>query len=91
MAKYVKVGGFRVLGGRGGTKALRRSIPAEYKGCVDEAYHDSDGYWVYLKDGWTDSDTDAGTIHEDTIAAVLYHLRHYVRRETPEERARREG
>lgn len=43
----------------------RKSCPA-----VDDAFVDSDGYWIYLKAGWTayDGGADCGVIHDYTIS-----------------------
>ena len=41
----------------------KRALPA-----VQDAWHDSDGYWVMLREGWHVEDYFAEhTIHEDTI------------------------
>lgn len=38
---------------------------------VDGCFHPTrPSYWVYLADGWWSPDTECGTIHEPTLAAV---------------------
>ncbi len=44
----------------------KRALPA-----VQDAWHDSDGYWVMLREGWHVEDYFAEhTIHEDTLAEI---------------------
>jgi hypothetical protein len=42
---------------------------------VADAFRDSDGYWVWMRPGWTADPRDAHDIHEDTIRAVLARFR----------------
>ena len=44
----------------------KRALPA-----ISDAWHDSDGYWVMLREGWHVEDYFAEhTIHEDTLAEI---------------------
>jgi hypothetical protein len=42
---------------------------------VSEAFHDSDGYWVYLKAGWSNGNPCEHIIAEDRIADVKSKMR----------------
>ena len=47
------------------------AIPKRYRAGVRDAYHDEDGYWVCLYEGWHVEDYFAEhTIHEDTLAEI---------------------
>lgn len=50
-------------------------VPEKYKGRIDEIFHDSDGYWCYLKHGWCWDDPGLHIIHEDTQKEVLRCIR----------------
>lgn len=44
----------------------KRALPAIY-----DAWHDDDGYWVMIRQGWHIEDYVAPhTIHEDTLAEI---------------------
>lgn len=44
----------------------KRALPA-----VRDAFHDEDGYWVMLREGWhVEGYFAERTIHEDTLAEV---------------------
>ena len=46
-------------------------IPKRAWPAVSDAWQDSDGYWVMLREGWHVKDYFAEhTIHEDTLAEV---------------------
>lgn len=51
-------------------------IPKSKLAAIDEAFIDSDGYWIFLKAGYTASRTDyhCHVIHEDTIADLRYQI-----------------
>lgn len=51
------------------------NVPTKYQPYIDLVMKDSDGIWLYLKDGYISSTTDCGTIHEDTWKEVLHMLR----------------
>lgn len=46
-----------------------RYIPKKYYVAIDDAFTDSDGYWIYLKNGFAayDGGEDCGVIHEYNI------------------------
>ena len=46
---------------------LLKYIPKKFHPAVSKAWHDEDGYWVTLKDGWRDGIMDTHVIHTDTI------------------------
>jgi nitrogen fixation protein len=48
-------------------KKLLKYIPKRFYEAVSDVYHDEDGYWVYLKNGWRDGIMDTHVIHTDTI------------------------
>ena len=54
-------------------KPLASYIPAKHRDKIEEIYRDSDGIWVFLKDGWgtITMGEDCHVIHEDTIKQVL--------------------
>jgi hypothetical protein len=46
---------------------------------VDDAYRDSDGYWIELAPGWRREPHDlVHMVHEDTVAAVVEAFRRIV-------------
>lgn len=46
-------------------------IPKRAHSGIYKAWHDSDGYWVMLREGWHVEDYFAEhTIHEDTLAEI---------------------
>ena len=51
-------------------KSLWKYIPQKIEDAIDETMIDSDGYWIYLADGWTayDGGEDCGIIHCYTIS-----------------------
>lgn len=59
--------------------ALR--IPKHLQERVREAYHDEDGYWINLANGWIDVNWGTHTIHEDTWSEALKELRENTERE----------
>lgn len=54
-------------------KNLYKYIPQRLAGAIAWCDVDSDGYWVYLEDGWFayDAGEDCGIIHEYTIADLI--------------------
>lgn len=44
-------------------------IPNRKMAAIDDATTDTDGYWIYLNDGWTayDGGEDCGIIHEYNV------------------------
>ena len=55
---------------------IMKYIPKGKREAIDEAYRDSDGYWIYLKEGWNADrmDWNCHTIHEDTIKDLRYQI-----------------
>ena len=53
----------------------KRALPA-----ISDAWHDSDGYWVMIREGWHVEDYFAErTIHEDTLAEIKAVAKNIVR------------
>ena len=47
---------------------LLKYIPKKLHPAIADIFHDEDGYWIFLKQGYHVKDYYAdGTIHEDTI------------------------
>ena len=55
---------------------LMKYVPKSKKEAVREIFHDDDGYWIFLKEGWEASRTDSGcrVIHEDYISNLRYQI-----------------
>lgn len=51
-------------------------VPKSKQAAIRDAYHDDDGYWLCLKEGWeaTRMDSECHTIHEDTILQLRYQI-----------------
>lgn len=51
-------------------------VPKSKKEAVRDAWRDSDGMWIVLKDGWNADrmDFNCHTIHEDTVADLRYQI-----------------
>lgn len=58
------------------TEQIMRYIPKSKLEAVSDAFHDEDGLWIYLKDGWEASRMDRGchVIHEDTVKELRYQI-----------------
>lgn len=50
-------------------------IPKKYEDRINEIYHDSYGYWVYLNRGYCSYNWACHTIHEDTHKDILEEIR----------------
>lgn len=50
-------------------------IPKKYQPMLDEAFHDSDGYWAYTKNGYRFDATESHTAHGYTQAEFLQDIR----------------
>jgi len=61
--------------------SLLRYIPKRFHEAVKDSYHDSDGYWVILKDGWIDGVMYSHVIHTDTTAELREEARLIAREE----------
>lgn len=47
---------------------LLNKIPKKYHPAITDIYHDSDGYWCYIENGYhIDGYYAEHTIHEDTL------------------------
>jgi hypothetical protein len=55
---------------------LLRYVPASKREAVRDAFRDSDGIWIFLRQGWEASRTDSGchVIHEETVAGLRYQI-----------------
>lgn len=55
---------------------IMKYVPASKLVAIDEAFYDSDGYWIFLNYGYTASRTDfhCHVIREDTIADLRYQI-----------------
>ena len=49
------------------------SVPKKYMNRVQEAYENSDGFWIVLKNNWKNGESD--TIHEDSAKAAVAALK----------------
>lgn len=50
------------------------NIPKKYQERVAEVFHDEDGWWINLNDGW-EIEEGSGLIHADTAKDALAQLR----------------
>lgn len=55
---------------------IMKYVPKSKRDGIAQAWRDSDGYWIMLKDGWNADgmDIDCQTIHEDTIKDLRYQI-----------------
>ena len=51
-------------------------VPKSKKEAIEDAWEDSDGIWIILKDGWNADrmDYDCHTIHEDTVRDLRWQI-----------------
>ena len=51
-------------------------VPLYKRSGIKDAWRDSDGYWITLKEGWNAyrMDSDCRTIHEDTINQLRWQI-----------------
>ena len=54
---------------------LLRYVPKKFHIAISDIFKDSDGYWIFLKDGWLDSVNQCHVIHTDTIAELKEEIR----------------
>lgn len=66
------------------SKNIWQYIPAYLQCHVADAFSDSDGYWIYLDEGYTayDGGEDCGVIHDYTIADLKESIRTIRRKES---------
>ena len=57
-------------------KQIMKYIPQSKIEAIEDAFRDSDGIWIYLKDEWEASRFDKGChiIHEDDIKHLRYQI-----------------
>lgn len=55
--------------------SIEKYIPKKHQDKVEEFYKDIDGCWLNLKEGYISTDTEATSIHEDTIKDVKSKLK----------------
>lgn len=55
---------------------IMKYIPKTKHEAIRECFRDSDGYWIYLNDGWNADrmDSDCRVIAEDTISQLRYQI-----------------
>ena len=55
---------------------IMKYVPKNKQDAIEEAMKDSDGYWVYLKEGWNADrmDYQCRTIHEDNVNDLRYQI-----------------
>ena len=51
-------------------------VPKSKREAIQDAWRDSDGMWIILKDGWNADrmDFDCHVIHEDTVADLRWQI-----------------
>ena len=49
---------------------LMKYIPKKFHDAVKDIYRDSDGYWVILRQGWTDGIMGSHVIHTNTVTEL---------------------
>ena len=60
-------------------EAIMKYVPKRLINAVKEAYHDSDGYWIYLANGYEDTHMNSHVIHGYTIHELREDLRNVER------------
>lgn len=68
-------------------KFLEKYVPKKYHEMIEEIEMPEDGgegYWIYLKDGYRNEDTDTKMIHEYTIKDVKAKFKYIVKEEIAE-------
>lgn len=55
---------------------IMKYVPKSKQDAIKEAYHDSDGYWIILNEGYHASRIDYGarTISQDTLSELRYQI-----------------
>ena len=55
---------------------ILRYVPKSKMEAIRDAWEDSDGMWIILKNGWNADrmDYNCHTIHEDTVADLRYQI-----------------
>ena len=57
-------------------KRILKYVPKTKLEGIDDAWEDSDGMWIVLKEGWNADRMDhvCHTIHEDTVKELRYQI-----------------
>lgn len=60
----------------GKDEKIMKYVPKSKAEAVEDAWIDSDGMWIVLKDGWNADRMDfcCHTIHEETVAELRYQI-----------------
>lgn len=55
---------------------IMKYVPKSKKEAISDAWKDSDGIWIILKDGWNADrmDSNCRVIHEDYISDLRYQI-----------------
>lgn len=55
---------------------IMKYVPESKREGIEEAWRDSTGIWIFLKEGWNADrmDYDCHTIHEENIADLRYQI-----------------
>lgn len=55
---------------------ILKYVPKSKREAIHDCFRDSDGIWIFLKDGWQAGRMDAHchVIHEDYIAGLRYQI-----------------
>lgn len=62
-------------------KMIEKYIPKKYRFTIEDFYKDFDGVWLELKPDYISTDTEASTIHENSINEVKKKLKTIMPRE----------
>lgn len=46
---------------------IMKYVPRSKQAAIEHTWHDNDGYWILLRNGWRNGNWGGRTIHEDTI------------------------
>ena len=57
-------------------KRILKYIPKSKHSAIRECFHDEDGYWIFLNEGWNADrmDSECRVIGEDTIQQLRYQI-----------------